>query len=249
MVTSGSRGWAEFYSETGATFVRSQDINTDKLVLTDVAHVIPPKSAEGLRTRLLMDDLLVTITGANVAKAARVDVQLPEAYVSQHVALIRLALPRMSQYIHLYAVAPTAGRRTLLIVAYGAGKPGLNLDNLRTLPIPLPPLAEQEAIVEAVEAQLSVIDHLETDIAAKLKSAQGLRQSILRHAFTGQLVPQDPNEEPADELLKRIATEREERARTAASARKQAKAAGKEQVVAPKVRRKTTEKIRQKASI
>lgn len=79
--------------------------------------------------------------------------------------------------------------------------------------MPLPPLDEQEAIVEVVEAQFSVLDHLEGDISAKLKSAQALRQSILRHAFTGQLVPQDPNDEPASELLKRIAAEREERMR------------------------------------
>jgi type I restriction enzyme S subunit len=83
---------------------------------------------------------------------------------------------------------------------------------------PLPPLAEQEAIVDAVEDQLSVIDHLEGDIEAKLESAQALRQSILRHAFTGQLAPQDPNDEPASELLKRIAAEREERARLARAA-------------------------------
>lgn len=121
--------------------------------------------------------------------------------------------------------------------------------DLAKIVLPLPPIAEQEAIVEAVEAQLSVIDHLEADIAAKLKSAQGLRQSILRHAFTGQLVPQDPNDEPAAELIKRIATERAERARMAASARLATKAAGKIQAAAPKVRRKTTVKIRQKASI
>ena len=76
---------------------------------------------------------------------------------------------------------------------------------------PLPPFAEQDAIVEAVEGQLSVIDHLEADLDAKLESAQSLRQAILRHAFTGQLVPQDPNDEPASELLNRIAAERERR--------------------------------------
>jgi type I restriction enzyme S subunit len=65
-----------------------------------------------------------------------------------------------------------------------------------------------------------VIEHLQSDLETKLKSANALRQSILRHAFTGQLVPQDPNDEPAAELLKRIAAEREERARQAASAKR-----------------------------
>jgi type I restriction enzyme S subunit len=56
-----------------------------------------------------------------------------------------------------------------------------------------------------------VADHLEADLDAKLISAQSLRQAILRHAFAGRLVPQDPNDEPTSELLKRIATEREQR--------------------------------------
>ena len=78
---------------------------------------------------------------------------------------------------------------------------------------PLPPLPEQEAIAEIVDDQLSVIDALESEIDSKLKKVQGLRQAILRHAFTGRLVPQNPNDEPAAELLKRIAAEREARAR------------------------------------
>lgn len=89
----------------------------------------------------------------------------------------------------------------------------------RELHVPLPPLSEQEAIVEAVEDQLSVIDHIEADLGTKLKTARALRQSILRHAFTGHLVPQDPNDEPASDLLKRIAAEREERARQALAAK------------------------------
>jgi hypothetical protein len=66
-----------------------------------------------------------------------------------------------------------------------------------------------------VEDQLSVIDRLEADLDAKLKSAQALRQAILRRAFAGKLVPQDPNDEPAAELLRRIAAERAVSAKSA----------------------------------
>jgi type I restriction enzyme S subunit len=106
----------------------------------------------------------------------------------------------------------------------GINDSGLNLtqDRFSELSVPFPSLPEQAAIVEAVEDQLSVIEHLEGDFEAKMKSAQALRQSILRYAFMGQLVPQDSNDEPASELLKRIATERYERARQA-KAVKQAK--------------------------
>lgn len=104
------------------------------------------------------------------------------------------------------------------------GKQSVNLASisltvLKAFPVPVPPPKEQLAIVEAVEAQLSVIDHLEDDLDAKLKGAEALRQSILRDAFAGKLVPQDPQDEPASVLLERIATERVEREKAAKLAR------------------------------
>jgi type I restriction enzyme, S subunit len=97
-VTSGSRGWNEYYAPEGALFVRSQDIRTDRRVLDSAAHVRPPKNSEGSRTELHRGDLLATITGANVAKAALVNVDICEAYVSQHVGLVRLVDPQLGDF-------------------------------------------------------------------------------------------------------------------------------------------------------
>ncbi len=74
--------------------------------------------------------------------------------------------------------------------------------------LPLPPPLEQEVIVEAVENQLSMVEHLEAELDTMLQSAQALRQAILKKAFTGKLVSQDPEDEPAAELLERLKAEK-----------------------------------------
>ena len=76
------------------------------------------------------------------------------------------------------------------------------------LAIPFPPLAEQHRIVAEVERRLSLLDDLEAVVSANLKRAERLRQAILKRAFEGKLVPQDPDDEPAGVLLERIRRER-----------------------------------------
>ncbi|MEO0410392.1 MAG: restriction endonuclease subunit S [Pseudomonadota bacterium] len=80
----------------------------------------------------------------------------------------------------------------------------LGADRFARLPIPLPPLAEQGEIVSRVEAALAKADALEATLTAQIKAAKALKQSILKSAFTGQLVPQDPADEPAAQMLRRI---------------------------------------------
>ncbi|WP_417663142.1 restriction endonuclease subunit S [Pseudomonas sp.] len=204
LVTSGSRGWADYYSESGAIFIRSQDINTDELDIADTAFVKLPESSEGKRTRVQAQDILVTITGANVGKVARVKQPLPEAYVSQHVALVRLQKPDNAPFIELYLKDIGSGRGELTELAYGGGKPGLNLSNIRDLAFMLPSQDEQTEIVRRVEQLFAFTDQLESKVQSAKSRIDHLTQSILAKAFRGELVPQDPNDEPASVLLGRI---------------------------------------------
>ena len=75
--------------------------------------------------------------------------------------------------------------------------------------IPVPPLTEQEQIVSELERHLSDADAIEATLDAEIKRAERLRQSILKHAFSGKLMPQDPNDEPASVLLEKIQNEKE----------------------------------------
>ncbi len=84
----------------------------------------------------------------------------------------------------------------------------INLTVLRSFPVPLPPVAEQALIVDAVEDALSILEAGETAVNLSLRRASKLRQSILRDAFEGKLVEQDPHDEPASVLLERIRTAR-----------------------------------------
>ncbi len=212
LVMSGSRGWAKFYVESGDLFIRAQNLKYDRLDLSDAAFVQLPDQTEGKRTRIAKGDLLITITGANVTKTAVVTNDLGTAYVSQHVALCRPVETVDSEYLYWFLVAEAAGRRQLNKAAYGAGKPGLNLDNIRSVAVSLPSIPEQREVKARIRRIMSIVENQISSIDTEVQRAQALRQSILQKAFSGQLVPQDPNDEPASVLLSRIKAEKAARA-------------------------------------
>jgi len=91
----------------------------------------------------------------------------------------------------------------------GTGQPNFNGTKLGQLMIPLCNYDEQEQIVKEIESRLSVCDKLEETVQQSQKKIEYLRQSILKKAFEGKLVPQNPNDEPAEKLLERIKQEKE----------------------------------------
>ncbi len=204
LITSGSRGWAKYYSDTGSLFIRAQNINADDLNLDEIAFVRLPDRAEGLRTKVQQYDLLVTITGANVTKSALIYNPIEDAYVSQHVALVRLIDVRLSKFLFYSVISPLHGRKQLQSAAYGQGKPGLNLDNIRNVVVGLPPLLEQQEIIRRVAALFQTADVVEARYRTAKAYVDRLTPSILAKAFSGELVHQDPNDEPASILLNRI---------------------------------------------
>lgn len=188
-VTSGSRGWAKYYADDGPFFIRAQNINTDALDISDAAYVRPPAdSAEAERTRVELGDLLITITGANVTKAAYVDRDLDEAYINQHVALVRPVNLEMHRYLHLWTISPQHGRRQLQEAAYGAGKPGLNLTNVKELAVALPPMEEQREIVRRAERLLALAGAVEHRARTARAQTERLAQGVLDRAFSGNLL-------------------------------------------------------------
>lgn len=92
--------------------------------------------------------------------------------------------------------------------AAGGAQPNLNLNKVREISINLPPLEEQTEIVRRVEQLFAFADQLETKVASAKSRIDLLTQSILAKAFRGELVPQDPNDEPASVLLERIKAQR-----------------------------------------
>ena len=96
----------------------------------------------------------------------------------------------------------------LAALSDGSNVPQLNHKDIDPLPFPLPPLPEQQAIASEVEFRFSIADEVERNITVELKRAEQLRQSILKKAFSGRLVPQNPNDEPASVLLERIKAEK-----------------------------------------
>ena len=148
-ITSGSRAWSRHFRTDGALFVRSQNIVKGRIDRSDPVFVEAPNDKEAERTRIREGDILVSITG-EPGKATVADEYIGEAYVSQHVAMVRLREHQFSQYV-CRSLQSSFGQEQFSRMAYGQTRPGLNLSDIGDANVALAPLAEQQAIAAVLD--------------------------------------------------------------------------------------------------
>ncbi len=187
-VTSGSRGWAKYYSADGPAFLRigNLDRGTISLDLRDVQHVRPPTGTEGTRTRVLPNDVLVSIT-ADIGSVGIVPEGFGDAYINQHIALVRLRGGVNARYVAWFVASPE-GQRQLSALQRGATKKGLGLDDIRSLSVPCAPGEVQARIVAEIEKQFTRLDAGVEALKRLQAHLRRYRAAVLEAACEGRLV-------------------------------------------------------------
>ena len=199
-IGSGSTPKGSNYSEEGIPFFRSQNVYNEGLVYEDIKFISDATHQLMIGTEVHSKDLLLNITGGSLGRCAIVPADFQIGNVSQHVCIIRSILV-LSSYIHTFILSPFF-KKTMNIT--GSGREGLPKYNLEKMFLPIPPLKEQERIIKEIEHWFTFIDTIEQSKVNLQTAIKQTKSKILDLAIHGKLVPQDPSDEPASELLKRI---------------------------------------------
>mgnify|MGYP000018429110 CR=1 FL=1 len=203
-VTSGSRGWAKYYDESGAVFIRmgNLDHGTIELDFSDIQHVKLPNKAEGQRSRIRKNDILISIT-ADVGMVGLVRNDDFEGYINQHIALARPVMSESAEFIAWYLVSDI-GLKQMQEKQRGATKVGLSLNDIRALQLKIPLIEEQNEILKVIKMWIGKEQQSQEAAEAVLDQIDLMKKSILARAFRGELGTNDPSEESAVELLKQL---------------------------------------------
>lgn len=205
-VTSGSRGWAKYYSDKGSIFIRMGNLNhgTIELDFSDIQYVELPDQVEGQRSKLQKNDILISIT-ADVGMIALVREDM-DAYINQHVALARPKNDLYAEFLAWYFVSDD-GLQQMQNKQRGATKIGLGLQDIRSIILKIPTLPEQHEIVRLIDDLLARERAAQQAAEQALASIDLMKKFILARAFRGELGTNKASEASALELLKQVLAE------------------------------------------
>ena len=199
-IGSGSTPKGGNYSSEGILFFRSQNVYNDGVVLEDIKYISEEVHQSMIGTEVLPNDLLLNITGGSLGRCAIVPNEIDRGNVSQHVCILRPVIIK-AEYLHIFILSSFFAT-TMKIT--GSGREGLPKYNLEKMLLPLPPLEEQTRIIKELSQWLDWVVTIENNQEKLEETIKQAKNKILDLAIHGKLVPQDPNDEPASELLKHI---------------------------------------------
>lgn len=192
--------------EDGVLYVRVKDYPVGRIELGGLRRTSREIAAKYKRATLREGDVLLAIRGT-YGRVAIVPPELNGGNITQDTARIA-PLPRLDGRFLAACLRSGQAQRYFRKVARGVAVKGVNIGDLRTMPIPVPPLPEQHRIVGEVEYRTSALEAAAAAIAQAQRRSASLRRAVLVRAFRGELVPQDPTDEPASAVLERIHNER-----------------------------------------
>lgn len=183
-VTSGGRGWSKYYTDRGTRFIRSLDVQMNYISFDDAAYVDAPGNAEARRTSVLAGDVLLTITGSKIGRAAPVPTDFGPAFVSQHVAILRMDRTKLDPtFLSYFLSLEDGGQKQISQNQYGQTKPGLNFEQIGRFRLPEVPLERQKEFT----ARIAAIGLLQTNALRASDANKQLFSSIQNRAFRGEL--------------------------------------------------------------
>lgn len=204
------RGEIKYYERGKYSWITSSAVNKEKI--TESKEKITDIALKETNCKLYPPETLIMAMYGEGKTRGKASLLCIEAATNQACAAIQ---PNREIVSILYILKFLLfNYQKIRIESSGGVQPNLNLSHVKAIIVPVPPLPEQEEIVKRLEAQFSVIDALEAEITLNLQKAETLKQAILQKAFAGQLVPQNPTDEPASELLQRIQAEKATQAKT-----------------------------------
>lgn len=199
-IGSGSTPKGSNYSKEGIPFFRSQNVYNSGIVMSDIKYISDEIHQMMIGTEVVANDLLLNITGGSLGRCAVIPSNFEKGNVSQHVCILRPIVIK-PEFLHCFLLSSFFAKSMKIT---GSGREGLPKYNLEKMLLPLPPEQEQERIVAETKRLQSFVDELETSCENMTKLVAQVKSKVLDLAIHGKLVQQDPNDEPASELLKRI---------------------------------------------
>ncbi|MGL6176480.1 MAG: restriction endonuclease subunit S [Vibrionaceae bacterium] len=187
-VTSGSRGWAEYYSDNGSLFFRITNLTRDTIEpkLSSIQFVTPPQGAEGQRSKIKPNDLLISIT-ADLGSVCVADDSISEGFVSQHISLCRPNSLVASARWLAYFILSDASKEQLLGSGYGGTKIQLSLEDIRELVIAFPSQSEQCDIAKFIDDELRRFELLIEKAQSAILLMQERRTALISAVITGKI--------------------------------------------------------------